>query len=372
MIVTVDARLVHDKVRRGIAKTIIALYQALAELKPTWRFNMLYRDGVNDDPFTAFGNIVPKQIDIRGDRFGWWDTLRLPMEIVISQANIFHSPAGLAPRGILAPMVTTIHDLIPIDVPTPIPRDVEWGIKVRRTANKAKHILTPSEHAKGRIVEMFDMPPEKITVVHWGTASMTPEPIERPILEALRQQLGIVAGRQYVLHFGMPDEHKNTARVLDAWASLPAEAKVGWDLLIVGMHPDASPPFQQQIAMLKLADVHLHNYLCEADVRTVLAGAGLLCYPTMYEGFGLPLLDCFTAKVPVLSGNRTSIPEVAGDAALLVDPYSIEAIAEGIQTLIHDDAQRRELVRRGSERVQQFTWKCTAQKVAKVYEDMAQ
>ena len=371
MIVTVDARLVYDKVRRGIAKTIIALYQSLAELRPDWRFVMFYRDGFNDDPFTAFDNILARKIDIRGDRFGWWDTLRLPIGNVVSKADIFHAPAGLAPRRPLVPMVATINDLIPIDVPQPTPIDAAWGANVRRTAHKAKRILTASDHAKERIVALFKVAPEKITTIQWGATSTNPTPIDGTTLEATRQRLGVTPGCHYVLHFGMPDPRKNTARTIDAWASLPAEAKAGWELLIVGVHHESLPPFQQQIQTLGLNDVHLHSYLDEEDVRVLMSGAGLLCYPTTYEGFGLPILDAFTAQVPVLSGNRTSIPEVAGDAAMLVDPHSTEAIAEGLRTLLQDQALRRELVQRGSDRVQAFTWRRTAEDVARVYEELA-
>ena len=103
----------------------------------------------------------------------------------------------------------------------------------------------------------------------------------------------------------------------------------------------------------------------------LLAGAGLVCYPTTYEGFGLPILDAFAAGTPVLCGNLTSIPEVAGDAAYLVDPYSTEAIADGLRRLINDETLRADLIERGSERVKTFTWQRVAEDVARVFEEVA-
>ncbi|OWK40447.1 glycosyltransferase family 4 protein [Fimbriiglobus ruber] len=369
--VAVDGRVVHDEVRRGIAKTTIAVYRALAVARPMWQFRVFHRSPATDDPFVGFPNVQSIRINIRGDRFDLWSKLRLPLATGASRADVFHAPAGLAPRFPLAPLVTTIHDLIPLDTRPNDPDVQVWAGNVRRAARRARRILTVSQHARSRIVDLLGVDPAKISVVQWGTNFIS-EQSDSIDGNPIRERYGIPPAVDYVLHFGMADPRKNTARVLDAWAALPAAVREAALLVVVGLQGAARDQFTEAARRLGIVDrVRLHGYAPEEDVRGLLAGATVLCYPTLYEGFGLPVLDGFAAGVPVLTGNLTSLPEVAGDAALVVDPTDTAAITAGLARLLTDADLRAVLVERGRRRVRAFTWAAAADEIAAVFEAAA-
>jgi len=357
MTIAVDARLVFDEAHRGIAKTTIGLYRALAIARPNWRFLMFYRDGVNENPFADRANIETRKIDIRGDRFQLWQRVRLPWAIWRSGAELFHSHSGIAPTFPMTRMVVTIHDLIPLDCRAEEANVRDWRTNVERAARKARLIITASEHAKERIVCHFRVAREKIRLVDWA-------PYSRAETIMIKGDVGM----PYALHFGMSDVRKNTARVIDAWCALPTEVRERNRLEIVGVDPKGLETFRHRIREVGNDDsIHLHGYLKEEEIRGLLARACFLCYPTLYEGFGMPILDAFAAGVPVMTSPTTSLPEVAGDAAVYVDPNNTLSMTSGMMTLLTDAEVRWNLVQQGRERVARFTWEATAEKVAAIF-----
>lgn len=370
--VTVDARLVFDQPRRGIAKTAIALYRALATARQDWRFVMFHRRAAQDNPFSGLPNILIKRIEIRGDKYQLWDKVRLPGANLVSRPDIFHTPGGLAPQHPMAPLVATVHDLIPLDMRPDDDGVARWAASVRRSAENARLVLTASNYAREQIIRHFAIPREKIAIIHWGPITALSERPSTEALASVRHRYDIPADAQYVLHFGMQDRRKNTKPTIEAWARVPAAVRERWTLLIVGVEDPVIDEFRRLAASLGVGEsVKVRGYVAEEDVGLLLAGAGVMCYPTAHEGFGLPILDGFASDVPVLTGHGTSLPEVAGDAAMMVDVASTQAIADGLTTLLADDDLRREMVRRGRQRVGLFNWKRTAEDVASLFERVA-
>ncbi len=356
----VDARLAFDEVRRGIAKTTIGLYRAMSIARPDWRFLMFYREGIHENPFADCPNIEARKIDIRGDRFQLWDRVRLPWANRRNGVDLFHSPSGVAPSHPLARIVATIHDLIPLDCRAEEANVQDWRNNVERAARNARLIITASEHAKQRIVHHFRVPAEKIRIVHWAPYSRA-DSID-PITNSVTP---------YALHFGMSDPRKNTARVIDAWCRLPIALRERYQLKIVGVDPKGLDGFRRQIDSAGGAkSIELSGYREELEIRGLLAGAQFLAYPTLYEGFGMPILDAFAAGVPVLTAPTTSLPEVAGDAALYIDPNNTLSMTEGMAKLLADSELRYDLAQRGRTRVARFTWAATAETVAAIFEEV--
>ncbi len=364
--VAVDARLVFDEPWRGIAKTVVGLYRALAALRPDWRFHLFHREGTVPNPFADRPNVFPRRIDIRGDRLDLWNRVRLPIATRFAGADVFHAPAGVAPRFPFARMVTTLHDLIPLDTRPTDADSVRWVANVGRAARSARVVITASEFSKRRIAEAFGVPLWKIHVIPWAPSfeSVSTEGRSQgPRWEAIRPD------RPYVLHFGLVDPRKNTARVLAAWALLPVAVREAFLLLIVGVQGPALERYQAEAK--QLGGVRVLGYVPEGEVWELLAGAAAVCYPTLYEGFGLPALDAMAAGVPVLTSAATSLPEVVGNAAVLVDPADETAIAAGLLRMLTDEGYRSELAGRGRDRAKAYTWERTAEATAAVFEDVA-
>ena len=185
----------------------------------------------------------------------------------------------------------------------------------------------------------------------------------------MRSAYGLGASRPYVFGFGGADPRKNTAAVLEAWAMLTGEVRGETVLLLVGIQPPALARFRRQAEGAgSNGDCRLHGFAAEEDIPALLSGATALCYPSLSEGFGLPILDAFACGTPVLTGNTTSLPEVAGDAAVQVDSADARAIARGLADLLTHPARAAELAARGRRRVEQFTWAACAERAAGVFE----
>jgi len=368
----VDARSVYRDVRRGIGKNLVDLYSFIADARADWQITMLHRGESAGNPLAGYDNIYPKVIDIKGGWLGLWGNLRLPFELLKSGANLFHAPANIGPFHPCQPMVSTIHDLIPLDPQLITPESEKWGERVRRTARVSKKIITPSVFSKRQIVDFCKVPDDKVVVNYWAPDHKIHRVVDSNILGSIRSKYNLAPDKKYVFGFGAEDSRKNTERVLIAWSQLPQSVRSECQLLLVGIQNKAREKFQQFADHLQLDDsVRLYGFADEEDIAPLLSGASVLVFPSLSEGFGLPILDAFVCGSAVLTSNVTSLPEVAGDAALLVDPTSVGAIADGLRQLLTDESLHRQLVEGGTERVKQFTWDACAQRVISVFEEVA-
>jgi len=370
MILAVDARNICRRQRRGTGKNLIDLYRHLAAARPDWRIVMFHQVDGPDDPFAGVANVERRRIDIKGDRWGFWQRLRLPMAVRRVRADVLHCPANTAPRRGGAPMVVTIHDLIPLAGPAGASKaGRRWRANVAAAAARAVAILTPSAFSRQQVVSTFGVSVDKITVNPWAPDTGCRRVTDPAELSRVRSAYGLEADRPYVFGFGGADPRKNTAAVLDAWAAMPGAARGRAALLLVGIQPEALARFRRQAERAGLnGSCRLHGFAAEEDIPALLSGAAALCYPSRSEGFGLPILDAFACGTPVLTGNTTSLPEVAGDAAMQVDPADVRAIADGLAGLLTDPALAAELAARGRRRVEQFTWPACAERAAGVFE----
>jgi len=373
MLLSLDARTVHSTRRRGTGKNLVDLYRRLAVMRPGWRFVMFHRGQGHDDPFAGLPNVEGRKIEMPGDRWDLWERVRLPLAARATRACLLHCPANTGPRWPLVPMVLTIHDLIPLEEEFRTPESASWGRRVGAGARKARRILTPSEYSKRCIVETFGIPADKIIVNPWAADAASRQVTDPAELERVRAKYGLPPDRPYVFGFGAADPRKNAERILSAWAGLGERRRREFVLLLVGIQAPAMDAFRSRARSLGLdKECLLHGFADQDDLPALLSGATALCYPSLSEGFGLPLLDAFACGTPVLTSNGTSLPEVAGEAAVLVDPRGVESIREGLERLLGDESLRRDLVRRGLDRLKRYSWEACAATVCRVFGDVMQ
>lgn len=372
MKIALDARTVYTAARRGTGKNLLDLYSRVAEEKPGWEFVMIHRGepGI-DDPFAGIDNISNVAGELKGDRYNCWLNYKLPMMARAVGADILHCPANVVPRLKLVPYVMTLHDLIPLECDD---RKYAkwWGKNVAAGLKKARGIITPSYYSKRQILAEFGNYDDKILINHWAPDSAI-KFVENPaVITEIKKKYGITPDKEYVFGFGAADERKNTQRILKVWAGLDEKIKAAHDLVLVGMNDYAIKRFTEQVKHLKCEDsVRLHGFADEKDIPALMTGAKLMCYPSLLEGFGLPILDAFKCHTAVLTSNATSLPEVGGDAAYYVDPRCERSIAAGLTKMLQDDFLRWEMAKKGQARVDMFSWDSCVQNFIEFMEKVA-
>lgn len=290
----------------------------------------------------------------------------------LSKIDLFHAPDHYIPRLRGIPVIATVMDVIPIVRP-------EWGSKrlraaknaaFRLMARSAQQIITISEYSKADIVHYFGIPAERISVTRLGVNPAYGQPVAPEIRQAVLRRYGLEAG--FFIFVGTIQPRKNVARVIEAHRMLPAGLQKANPLVIVGRNGWGSDELLPELLALQTRRCGrwLDN-VTDDDLYALLQSARALVYPSLYEGFGLPVLEGFAAGLPVIASNTTSIPEVAGDAALLVDPEHSAEIAGAMQRLAEDDVLAAGLAERGRARAKNFTWAECAQQTLAVYRNVA-
>ncbi len=277
-----------------------------------------------------------------------------------------------APPFVPCPVVCTIHDLSFEHLPHTFKRRswLQLRLTVRHTAKRAAHILTLSEFSRSDISETYKIPAERITVTpaappaHFGPATEAE-------LQRVRRTYAIEG--DYLLAVGSIQPRKNLARLMVAYSDLRRrrpEAKLP-KLVLVGKCAWLYNETVRTISELELGkSVVLTGYVPETDLPALYSGALCFVYPSFFEGFGLPPLEAMKCGAPVIAGNRTSLPEVVGDAALSVDPFDIAALSNAIERIVDDADLRASLQAKGFQRAAEFDWHETARKTLAVYESV--
>jgi glycosyltransferase involved in cell wall biosynthesis len=374
MLIGLDARTIYSPCRRGTGKNLIDLYHHLAQVRPTWRVIAFHRaDDATVDSLQGMlpGTIEPRRIDMPGDRFDAWPRLRLPMAAWRDRVDVLHSPANYCPPWLPVPTVVTIHDLIPLDMPQGRSRDElqRFHASVRRACRKAARIICPSAYTRDRLVDDFAADERLITVNPWAPDTSV-QRVPREHWPIVLEQYGIT--RPFVLHFGAAEPRKNTERLIEAWAMMPRMFRQAFQLLVVGLDNAFGRRMDAMVRRMRLQEtVRLYDFVPESRLPTLLSAADLLAYPSLSEGFGLPILDAWAAGTAVLTSHATSLPAVAADAAIIVDPTDPCAITRGLTRLLRDPSYRQELVERGRRRLRRFTWRATAERFARAMERAA-
>lgn len=297
--------------------------------------------------------------------------LKLPLvnsAAVSRDVQLFHATDHHIPliRGV--PTIATIMDLIPLLHPEWIKQDLKrlksWLFAT--SIHRADHIITISEHSKQDMIRHLGIEPERISVTSLGVDPVYFERIEAPQRDAVLQKHGLKPG--FFLFVGTLQPRKNLPRVLAAFQQLPEAVRKEHPLVIVGRDGWSNEALLPQLeALQQRGEGRWLSYLPQSEVLALLQSAGALVFASLYEGFGLPVIEAFAAQCPVIASNTTSLPEVAGDAAWAVDPTSVESISAAMMEVLEPSDEREQKIQRGLLRAQQYSWQACAQQTLEVY-----
>lgn len=294
-----------------------------------------------------------------------------PVERFTGPLDVIHGPNSALPATRDARGVLTIHDLGPLRHPGHLPRRLASDFRrgVADAAKRADRIVTVSDFTAGEVVDLLGVPRGRIETIRPGVSAAFAEPgdveEDRRVLAARHAIVG-----PFLLFVGTTNPRKNLPRLLEAFAAARTTARLPHRLVIAGDrgHDDV----RAAVAERGLGDaVRIAGYVEEADLPRLYRAAGALAFPSLYEGFGLPVLEAMAAGCPVLTSSTSSLPEVAGDAAVLVDPASTDAIADGLVRILTDAALRERLVAAGRRRAAQFSWRPFAERHLAIWRELA-
>lgn len=295
-----------------------------------------------------------------------------PVEGFTGKVNLYHATDFVLPpvqkhtRTLL-----TVHDLSFVRVPESASPSLKAYLDkvVPRSAQRADHILADSTATKTDLIELYNIPADKITVLLSGVDSRFQRQSDEDVAQA-RTKYGLDTA-PYIFSIGTVQPRKNYVRLIHALKQLHADG-YPVHLVIAGGKGWLDDPIYASIAESDLQDfVHFIGFAADEDLPALYSGAECFAFPSLYEGFGLPVLEAMACGTSVLTANVSSLPEVAGDAALLIDPYDTDAIAHGLKTLLSDSEKRHAYVQQGLARAPLFTWRKSAQQLLKIYQTLS-
>jgi glycosyltransferase involved in cell wall biosynthesis len=296
-----------------------------------------------------------------------WQRARLPLpvEAWVGPVALFHATDFvLPPTRPTTRTVLTVHDLSFVRVPGAASPNLKRYLDqvVPRSVRRADHVLADSQATKDDLIALYGAAPEKISVLLSGVNPRF-KPTQDETIRA-RYKLGEAP---FVLAVGTVQPRKNYERLIQAFANLPPDLS-GVHLGIAGGQGWLQGPIYASVEKLGLQHrVHFIGFAADEDLPALYSAARCLAFPSLYEGFGLPILEAMACGTPVLTANVSSLIEVAGQAALLVDPQSVEQIGAGLCRLLTDEALRTDLVARGFAQAKQFTWERAASQLLTLY-----
>ena len=334
------------------------LIEALLDRAPDRYSFRLY---FNQPPQSAIQNPKPEIRAIPFPRL--WTHLRLSVEMIRHRPDLLFVPAHVLPIVHPRRSVVTVHDLGYVRFPEAHPPRQRWYLdrSTRWHAATAAHLLADSAATKRDLVEQYRARPDTITVAYPGLDPSVRR-VDDPVKTARVKAKYHIDG-EYVLYLGTIQPRKNLQRLITAFLQLPT---ANLQLLIAGK------PGWNADELLKQANdrVTCVGYVDAADKNTLLSGSTAFVFPSLYEGFGFPVLEAMACGVPVLCSNTSSLPEVAGEAALLVNPLETDDIERGLREITGNEDLRRTLIERGYQQASKFTWQACAEVVLSVFESV--
>jgi glycosyltransferase involved in cell wall biosynthesis len=362
MKIAVNTRLLLPDRLDGWGRFTLEVLRPMVEQHPEHEFIFLF-DRKYDPQFVLGPNVTPVVVHPQA-RHPWlwhiWFEWMLPRVLNRVGADLFLSPDGYLSMGTDVPSLSVIHDLNFLHNPEDLKpgHSRYFNANFPRFAEKAARIATVSEFSKQDIVSNYGIDPSKVDVVYNGVSERF-----QPIAPFKRMATMVKwsDGAPYFIFVGAMHPRKNIVRMLKAFDRFRAECDSPLKLLLVGTRQWWTTDMETTLAgMRHRQDVIFTGRVSEHDLQQLMGAAFASLYVSTFEGFGIPIIEAFQAGVPVITSNVTSMPEVAGDAALLVDPMSEEAIASAMQRVWDDATLREDLIVKGKLQASKFTWQRTS------------
>ena len=368
MRVAIDARKLHDF---GIGTYTRNLLRQLVRLDGQTEYLLLCHE-----PDLAVGaELGPnfRTVLEASPNYSIREQIHVPWVLHREKPDVFHAPHYVLPPAIRTRAVVTIHDCIHLMFPQYLPNRAAYAYakaSMWSAVRRSHRILTVSESSKRDIIHFFDVPAAKIVVAYNGIDERFGAVPAEPDIARVRERYQL--NHRFVLYVGNIKPHKNLVRLIEAFAALRGRMFEDLKLLIIGDEISKLPALRLAVHKHKLhKHVRFLGYLPDETLAILYRLAAVFVFPSLYEGFGLPPLEAMASGTPVVTSNVSSMPEVTGDAAILIDPYNVESIAAGIERVLNDPALSDALRAKGIARAREFSWERSVARTREVYQEVA-
>ncbi len=358
----IDGRFIQDHFP-GIGRYTFNLVRALAQVAPDQAFTVWYNPALRNTRYDLMElarhpNVRLERLEVR--TFSLQEQWRLPVRLRQCAASLYHSPYYIMPYRPGIPTVVTLYDLLPLRYPhyfSPAQRLI-FRLTTRLAVRAARRVIAISQTTADDLVQLLQVPLAKIAVVPLAADPSFQPPTAREVAR-VREKYKLPSS--YVLSVGINKPHKNLGTLLEAWRQTKGEAG---PLVIAGAWDPRYPLVQDGTGTEGIISIH---DIPEGDLPALYAGARVFVMPSRYEGFGLPVVEAMACGAPVIAANTSSLPEVAGDAALFFAPNDANGLAAQIRQVAQSRSLQEELQAKSLARAAQFSWTQTARATLAVY-----
>jgi len=368
MRIAIDARKLRDF---GIGTYVRNILTELSRLDHTTEYVVLCRPEDRETGAVLGANF--RMVTETARNYSVSEQFRIPLVLARERVKLVHEPHYVLPPAIRCRSVVTIHDCIHLMFPQYLPSSLAYAYakaSMWSATRQADRVLTVSETSKRDILRFFDIPAAKVAVIYNAIDERFLAGADTTRMDLTRQRYQL--DHPFVLYVGNIKPHKNVERLVDAFAIARRGGPDNLKLIIIGDELSKYPALRQTVHRHQL-DKHVRflGFQPQETLAAFYRLARAFVFPSLYEGFGLPPLEAMACGTPVVTSNVSSLPEVAGDAALLVDPYDAEAIADGIVRAVTDETLRTDLIARGLARAHEFSWQHSVSKIHGIYMEVA-
>jgi glycosyltransferase involved in cell wall biosynthesis len=377
MHIAIDAVWLGDRQGAGLATYTTNLLESLAKVDSRNRYTVYSMRletgelGIENDNFTI--KEVPDLLNFLPFWYSWtfWYYTGFSAQLSLDKPDLFLSTHPALPLYRPYPRVVIIYDLTPVVLKGAHRADFrfKFGKEVSHAARRANKIIAISQSTKKDLINLLGAKPEKISVVYPGyDDDVFKLSLDSHRIQTALRKYGIVSS--YIIYVGILEPKKNILRLVEAFASLKREGKIVHKLVIAGKRAWGDETVFQAVRRNGLeGEVIFTGYVPQEELPLLMSGADVFVFPSLHEGFGIPPLEAMACGAPVITSNASSLPEVVGDAGILVDPYNVDEIAEAIYKVVSDVKLREQMRRKGLERAKLFSWKKAAQQTLQILED---
>ncbi|MFH1369566.1 MAG: glycosyltransferase family 1 protein [Elusimicrobiota bacterium] len=298
----------------------------------------------------------------------FWEHFYLPSAITRNKIDVFHEPSFIAPMFKKCPTVITIHDLAFIIHPEcfTFKNVLYFKAMMKRSIESSDYVIAVSESTKNDIINRFKVSPEKVKMIHSGVNEYFHRIEDKKAIKPVLEKYGIT--RDFILNVSLISPRKNLLNLLKSFKLMREKKSVDYQLVITGAKGWLYEDIFKAVSDLSLQkDVVFTGYVSDSELLCLYNSAKIFAYPSVYEGFGFPALEAMACGCPVVASNTSSLPEICGDAALLVEPADLDELSDALYRMLTDSKLREDMIKRGFVRITKFSWRNTAKETLSLY-----